>query len=294
MAELNDLQLEWDSQPQYTEERMNEIATLVRTRSNSMRSLLFASNLGEAIMFVFIIAGFAGYWCFAPDDFAPNAISKAGIAIIIVSGVGGIVLTQVVQRRGRVDFTSVPLKEFLSSEVSVLNRQISLLRHVAWWYEVPFCFGVCVFAIGIGLRDWEILQTWCILFCAGYIVVSAFVWWMSQKTGKKLFEPLRDAMQRTYDSLTAMESDSAEPNADLMSPLADPALDIIGGTPNWDLVKPSWREAIVITLSTLGGAYCGLRYPIDDMGPELFQAVIGAIVAFEISLVCIWLWRRTQ
>lgn len=294
MADLNDLQREWDSQPQYSEEKMNEIATLVRTRSHSMRSALFACNLGEAIMFALIIVGLIGVWILAPHDFAPNVISKVGIAIMIASSVGGIVLTQVVQRRGRVDFTTVPLKEFLVSEVRLLNRQIALLRRFTWWYELPFYFGGCVVAVGVCWHDWAVLQDWCILFCVGYFAVSALVWWLGRKAGMKLYVPLRDALQSTCDSLVAMESDSGEPNANPLAALTDPTLDVVVGTPNWSILKPSWLEAIAMVVLTFGGAYCGLKHPIDGAGPALFQSVIGAIVGFEIALAGIWLRRRSK
>lgn len=294
MADLNDLQRDWDSQPQYSEEKMNEIATLVRTRSRSMRSALFACNLGEAMMFVLIIFGSGGFWIFAPNDLAPNEISKIGIVIVIASSMGGIVLTQVVQRRGRVDFTTVPLKEFLLSEVRLLNRQITLLRQLAWWYELPFYCGVCVLAIGVCWHDWEALQIWCILFCVGYFLASALVWWLGRKAGMKLYVPLRDALQSTCNSLDAMESDSEGANSDLTSALADPTLDVIVGTPNCSLLKPSWHEAIAIVVLTFGGMFCGLRHPIDGAGPAQFQSVIGAIVGFEISLAGIWLRRRSK
>lgn len=294
MADLNDLQREWDSQPQYSEEKMNEIATLVRTRSHSMRSALFACNLGETMMFVLIIFGLGGFWIFAPNDLAPNGISKVGIVIIIASSIGGIVLTQVVQRRGRVDFTTVPLNEFLLSEVILLNRQISLLRHFVWWYELPFYFGVCVLAIGVCWYDWEVLQGQCVLFCVGYLAINALVWWLGRNAGMKLYVPLRDALQSTYDSLTAMEFDTGELDSGPLSALADPTLDVVVGTPNWSILKPSWLEAIAVVVLALGGAYCGLRHPIDGAGPVPFQSMIAAIIGFEIALAGIWQRRRSK
>ena len=294
MADLNELQHEWDSLPQYSEEKMNELATLVRTRSHSMRSALFACNLGEAMMFVLIIFAIGGFWLFAPSDLAPNGISKVGIVIVIASSMGGIVLTQVVQRRGRVDFTTVPLKEFLLSEVRLLNRQIALLQRFAWLYELPFYSGVCVVAVGVCWHDWEVLQISCMLFCVGYFLVSALVWWLGRKAGMKLYVPLRDALQSAYDSVAAMESDSGEPDADPLAAIADPTLDVIVGAPDWSILKPTWHEAIAIIVLTFGGTYCGLKHPLDGAGPALFQSVIGAIIGFEISLAGIWLRQRSK
>ena len=46
---------------------------------------------------------------------------------------------------------------------------------------------------------------------------------------------------------------------------------------------PSWREAAVIILPTLVGAFCGLRFPIPKMGPVFFQSVVAAVIPFEIA-----------
>jgi len=295
MADLNDLKREWDSQQEYSEKKMNKIAELVRSRSDSMRSRLFARDMTETIVGVFIIVVFGGFWFVAPALSAPNAIAKTGISIIIAGAVEIIVLMQIVQRRGRADFTSVALKDFLASEVQVMNRQVSLSRHVAWWYLLQLYTGACLFVIGLGASgDWNEQRTFCISFCVGYLIFCVFVWWLNQYARRTTLEPLRNAMQRTYDSLAAMDSGAPDPDADLVSALADPALDRKCGVGNWRLVRPSWFQVIVIILATLGGAYCGLRYPIHDMGPEFFQAVVGAIIAFEIALVCTILRRRSQ
>ncbi len=51
---------------------------------------------------------------------------------------------------------------------------------------------------------------------------------------------------------------------------------------------------MVITLAALCGAFCGLWFPIDDLGPVYFQSVVGSVVAFEIALGCIWLRFRKK
>ena len=80
--------------------------------------------------------------------------------------------------------------------------------------------------------------------------------------------------------------------SDLLSALIDPARNCglnSSWAENWDRIIPSWREAVAIILPTLIGAYCGLRYPIPEMGPVFFQSVVGAVIPFEIALGCVWL-----
>ena len=58
---------------------------------------------------------------------------------------------------------------------------------------------------------------------------------------------------------------------------------------------PSWRVAAAIILPTLGGALCGLfsglYFQVHDMGPTLFQTVVGAVIPFEIAFFGL-VWRR--
>jgi hypothetical protein len=308
MADLNDLQREWDSQPGYPEERLNEIAALVRTRSGSMRSTLFARDRREAIACVFIIVVFAAYWMF--DSYwgtAPNAVAKTGIAIIIAGAVEIIVLMQVVQRRGRADFTSVPLNEFLLSEVQMLSRQIALLRHVVWWYLLPLYIGCCVFVIGIGLT-FPGGRVFSIVFCLADFAFCAFLWWLNQSARKKTLEPLRDALQRTYDGLSALDhvgesvSDSCRSgdrpayvnaDTDLLDALADPALDQ-KCRPWVRFVRPSWRQIVLMVFAGMGGFFAGTLIQRLSGEPMRYEEwpLLGLIVAGICAVVssCV---RRT-
>ena len=285
MADLNDLQREWDSQPEYSEEKMNEIAELVRTRSGSMRSRLFARDMRETIASVLIIVFFGAYWFSAP-----NAITKIGIAITIAGAVEIIILLQIVRRRGRVDFTSVPLKEFSLSEVQLLNREIALLRHVVWWYLLPLCIGACVFVIGISLDDdWESGRTFCISFCVGYFVFCIFVWWLNRYARKATLEPLRDAMQRTYEGLSALDSESAAADSNLVDVLANPALD--AKSRYFRFVRPSWHQIVIVVFACMGGVFAGVlvqQYSGEPMRYEewpLLGLMVAAVFALASSCV---------
>jgi hypothetical protein len=279
MADLNDLQREWDSQPDYSEKKMNEIAELVRTRSGFMRSRLFRRDLAELIAGVIIIIFFGFYWLQAT-----NWMTKTGTAITIAGAVEIIVLTQIVQRRGRADFTSVPLKEFLLSEVKLLNRQIALLRHVVWWYILPLYLGACLFAMGISLDDeWQSGRAFGISFCVGYFVLCTFIWWLNQYGRRRTLEPLRDAMQRTYDGLSGMDSEPAAADSDLVDVLANPALD--AGCQPVRFVRPTGHQIMLVLFACLGGVAAGMLVQSYSGAPMRFEEwpLVGLMVAGMIA-----------
>lgn len=285
MADLNDLQREWDSQPEYPEKKMNEIASLVRSRSSVMRSSLFARDVGETFVSIIVIAVFGGYWFTAP-----NVIARAGIVITIAGCVEAIALMQLVQWRSRVDFTSVPLKEFLLAEVQMLNRQISLLRYVAWWYLLPLYTGVCVFAIGIGQdEEWESGPVFSFWFCVGSFVLFTLIWFLNQHGRRNMFEPLRDAMQRTYNGLSEMDSESAAAESDLVEVLANPTLDNNGRLVRF--VKPSWHQIVVLVFACLGGFLGGVQIQEYSGEPMRYEEwpLMGLMLAagFAIGSTCV-------
>jgi hypothetical protein len=216
-----------------------------------MRSQLFARDMSETIVGGVIIIIFGGLLFTTA-----NALARTGMAITIAGAMEIIVLMQIVRRRGRVDFASVPLKEFLLSEVQLLNRQISLLRHVAWWYLLPLYTGACVFVIGINSdRSWEESRTGSISFCVGYFIFCVFVWWLNQRARRKTLEPLRDAMQQTYSALVSLDSEAAAADTGLLDALANPALDATCRVVRF--VRPSRLQIAILTEAGIGGAIAG-------------------------------------
>ena len=224
MADLNDLQKDWDSQPTYSEKKMNEIATLVQARSDSMRNTLFKRDITETVAAVFVIA------CIAPAlFFVSGTIAKVGAGIIILGAIEIVVLMNWVRRLDKPDFAALPLKDFLASELRSMDRQIALLRYVAWWYLLPILTGASLFVFGM---DWASADTpksfkdfvFSICFTGGYLIVCVFIWRINQRARKTRLQPLRDVLQQTYDSVTALGSPEAE--SDLIKSLADSKLDV--------------------------------------------------------------------
>ncbi len=281
MVDWNDLQREWDSQPEYPEERMNQIADLVQTRSGHMRSILSRRDMGEAFAGIFIIVVFGAYLLFETT----NTISVIGVAVAIAGALEIIVLTQLIQRWGRTDFASVPLKEFLSSEVRMLNREILLLRYVAWWYLLPLYTGACLFVIGIGFNDdWESGKPFAVGFCVVYLVFCIWIWRLNQKARRKTLEPLRDAMRQTYDGLSNLDSEGSIVENDLGEALRNPALDE-ACRPTFRLLRPSWHRIVVIVLACIGGFATGVVIQQNSGEPMRFEEwpLLGLLGAATIA-----------
>ena len=223
MADLNDLQNDWDSQPTYSEEHMTEIANLVQSRSDTLRDTLFKRDMVETGAALFIVV------FFAPALFITKGLlAKAGIWIAILGAVEIAVLMNWVRRLDRADFATLPLKDFLASELRSIDRQIAMLRYIAWWYLLPLYAGASLFVFGV---DWAATEAprslgdfwFSLMFGVGYFVMCFFIWRANQRTRAVQLEPLRDVLQRTYDSVTALESPENE--SDLISSLAETKLE---------------------------------------------------------------------
>ncbi len=198
-----------------------------------------------------------------------------------------------------------PLLYYVKEALTQVEHQIWLLRNVFWWYLLPFSISIMAFFLHVA---WQTSGVWWeFVVFAGFLglfllVPYGWIYRLNQRAVREQLEPRRQNLLKLIASLedetTSEESDDI---IDLVSALADPARNCglnSSWAENWNRMIPSWREATAITLATLGGAvggaYCGLRYQIPDMGPVFFQSVVVAVVAFEIALGCAWMRSRKR
>ena len=234
---------------------MHEIGNLVRSRSSSLHSTVFMRDMRELAACVFIILVFvpAVFWI-------PGILVKIGVGIIVLGAIGIIALMSWVRGLDRADSSALPLKDFIANEIRYLDRQITMLRYIAWWYLLPTGIGVCLFVVGMdhskadGFAIGDYLFSIC--FCIAYFFFCVFIWWLNQKGVRTQFQPRRDVMQRTYDSLAAMEE--PDPETELISALSNPELHI--GDPQFGGITPTktiWALVAVALLAvgiTIAGA----------------------------------------
>lgn len=200
-----------------------------------------------------------------------------------------------------------PLLFYVKESLAQTEHQIWLLRNVFWWYLLPFSLSIMAFFLQVtwnGSSDW-----WEFVFSAGamglfLLVVYGGIYFLNQYAVRKQLEPRRQELLKLIASLEGDASDEEcgdimELASSLAKPISSCGLYANWGA-DWNLMVPSWRVAAMIVLPTLIGAlaglYSGLKLQIDEMGPTLFQTVVGAVIPFEIALGIVWwrFWKKKQ
>lgn len=194
-----------------------------------------------------------------------------------------------------------PLLYYVKESLTQVEHQIWLLRNVFWWYLLPFSISIMAFFLQVawqGTSNW-----WEFVFIAGFLSLFLIViYWatylLNQRAVRVRLEPRRQDLLKLVATLeNETNSEDSDDIIDLVSALTDPVANCglnSSWAENWNILIPSWREAFAIIIPTMIGAYCGLQFPIPEMGPGLFQSVVGAAIPFEIALFCVWLWSRKK
>lgn len=200
-----------------------------------------------------------------------------------------------------------PLLFYVKESLAQTEHQIWLLRNVFWWYLLPFCLSIMAFFLQVAWnKSSDRLE---FAFSAGasglfLLVVYGGVYFLNQYAVRKQLEPRRQELLKLIASLESDASDEA--CGDIMELASSLAKSNSGcglyanWGADWNLMVPSWRVAAKIVAPTLIGAlaglYSGLKLQIHEMGPTLFQTVVGAVIPFEIALGIVWwrFWKKKQ
>lgn len=194
-----------------------------------------------------------------------------------------------------------PLGFYAKESLAQVEHQIWLLRNVLWWYLLPLGIPILIYFLQVA---WQMAGVWgcipvaaipsCIVF-----VVYRQIYRLNQAAVRDVLEPRRLDLLKLVSSLDGeTNSEDSGDIMELVAGLTDPArsgnVSWESWAENWNQIVPSWRTAAWIILPTLIGACCGLFtglwLQIPEMGPPFFQAVVGAVIPFEIAIFW-YIWR---
>ena len=218
------------------------------------------------------------------------------LAVPALVWIAGFILVDRKRHPQRPSEPGEPLSFYAKEALTQVEHQIWLLRNVFWWYLLPLGISMMAFFIQ---TSWTRSDSWWDFLLAVassslfVFVIYGAIHWMNQYAVQKDLEPRRQDLLKLVKSIES-ESNSEESDdvVDLIAAFNDPARDGALGSEawvaNWNQIVPSWRVAMAIIVPTVIGGLCGLVsglwLRIPEMGPVFFQAVVGAVIPFEIAL----------
>ena len=218
------------------------------------------------------------------------------LAVPALIWIAGFILVDRKRHPQRPSEPGEPLNFYAKEALTQVEHQIWLLRNVFWWYLLPLGISIMAFFVHV---SWNTSSSWVelsfsVVFWTVFVfVIYGLVYWLNQYAVQKTLEPRRQDLLKLVKSIES-ESSSEESDevVDLIAAFNDPARDGAPGSEawvaNWNQIVPSWSVAMAIIVPTVIGGLCGLVsgfwLRIPEMGPVFFQAVVGAVIPFEIAL----------
>lgn len=185
--EPSDAEKAWRSQelPAPNEAYISMIAGLLREEDRSFRHMLWWRDFRE-IGVAIALALFFAY---------------TGRSWIRWLSVGSLLFVAAYILRARLPASKEPshLAEKLQQMIREVNRQISLLRSVLWWYLLPCAVAVAAIAaerLALPL-NWPRIS---IMGGVGLLLYGA-IYWVNQFTVRKTLKPRREQLERLLDEL---------------------------------------------------------------------------------------------
>lgn len=179
---LDDLKTTWKQrQIELADHRVDQLVQNAASRSSWFEKTIKRRDLGEfvALAVVFLL--------FLPDLFSAESwVTRIGVMVILAGSIFiGFVLYW--SGRGKLSCNDQSVMNFCKEQLKRVNRQIWLLRNIAWWYIAPLLVGCCIYVHG--LLPGNIL-TW--IICGFFVALGLFIYWLNQLAVQKRLIPLRE------------------------------------------------------------------------------------------------------
>ncbi len=143
---LDDMKADWkESCEKIPEKSIESLTREVVEHATKFESTIVRRDWIEAgaalfVVSFFSIAVFSANW---------PLLVNVGVGFIIVAAIVAIAIMFCVRLSDSPPDPDLPIDEFSKAELSRVQRQISLLSNVTWWYSLPMMVGVSIFFYGV-------------------------------------------------------------------------------------------------------------------------------------------------
>ena len=144
---LDDMKTSWqDHNESLADDRFDELANDVKARTERLESGLWWRDFIETAAAALVVIAIVFFLLI--NGRSTPSVMMAGIIISLLAAVEIVVVMQWTRRRDSRPQPDASMKEFAEAEIARLDRQITMLQRVTWWYSLPLLSGVGVTLYG--------------------------------------------------------------------------------------------------------------------------------------------------
>jgi hypothetical protein len=168
----------------------------VQKRYASTERTIHGRDVREIFASLLVVALFVPLW----PLYRSSPAAVAGVGLICAGAVCMTLVLLSARKPESLPFGASVL-EFSRSRLAWLDRQIRLLRTVAWWYVAPLCVGCLLLTWGITDGRWHAFGPQEVITLAVAAAIIALNHWAVRKS----LQPVRDDLARLIDALDAAD-----------------------------------------------------------------------------------------
>jgi len=204
MSEKDELERLWSSQTAGPPTKGEDMLNIAIRKADQFDRMIRRRNVVECIAAAFVAVFFA-----IMAVRAPNALARAGNAVVAASGLWIIYYFARHGREARDPAPDQTLAGFQRALLGKYEHQIRLLKSVKYWYLLPPYAGLLLMSAGLILQNRHVARLgWAdFILPVTYTAVYAGVWWFNEVAGVGWLMRQR---ARLLESMRGLEGDQCE------------------------------------------------------------------------------------
>jgi hypothetical protein len=195
---LEDIKREWRNEMErsISPSEFEQLLNVVQGRCADLERQVHGRDVREILAALIVIGAFAAMW----PIYRASPAAILGVTLI-VCGAGFIVYSLLSARTPAPTSFQASVLECSRNRLAWLDRQISLLNSVLWWYVAPICLGCLLF--GWGLTGGSPLAFG--FHAVIILAIGAGIVRLNQWTVRRNLQPLRDEVVRLIENLERVD-----------------------------------------------------------------------------------------